>query len=86
MSMLRCFFEIGADRTLFDGLYISKNKQFCDKLVIPNKEVREVYKLQIQEWFSHTVLSNTGQLTAFWTAVEEKKYGVDRKISESDTQ
>ena len=71
MSMLRCFFEIGADRTLFDGLYISKNKQFCDKLVIPNKEVREVYKLQIQEWFSHTVLSNTGQLTAFWTAVEE---------------
>lgn len=39
--------------------------------IIPNKEVREVYKLQIQEWFSHTVLSNTGQLTAFWTAVEE---------------
>lgn len=51
MSMLRYFFEIGTDRTLFDGLYISKNKQFCDKLVIPNKEVREVYKLQIQEWF-----------------------------------
>lgn len=71
MSMLRCFFEIGSDRTLFDGLYISKNKQFCDKLVIPNKEVREVYKLQIQEWFSHTVLSNIGQLTAFWTAVEK---------------
>ena len=71
MSMLRYFFEIGTDRTLFDGLYISKNKQFCDKLVIPNKEVREVYKLQIQEWFSHTVLSNIGQLTAFWTAVEE---------------
>ena len=46
MSMLRYFFEIGTDRTLFDGLYISKNKQFCDKLVIPNKEVREVYKLQ----------------------------------------
>ena len=31
MSMLRCFFEIGADRTLFDGLYISKNKQFCEE-------------------------------------------------------
>ena len=46
MSMLRYFFEIGTDRTLFDCLYISKNKQFCDKLVIPNKEVREVYKLQ----------------------------------------
>ena len=23
MSMLQCFFEIGADKTLFDGLYIS---------------------------------------------------------------
>lgn len=26
ISMLRYFFEIGTDRTLFDGLYISKNK------------------------------------------------------------
>ena len=30
MSMLRCFFEIGTDPTLFDGLYISKNKALCD--------------------------------------------------------
>ena len=58
------------------------------KLVIPNKEVREVYKLQIQEWFSHTVLSNKGQLTAFWTAVEEgntesiEKY-LNRTLSDS---
>lgn len=29
MSMLRCFFEVGADKMLFDGLYISHNKQFC---------------------------------------------------------
>ena len=25
MSMLKCFFEIGTDRTLFDGLYIAEN-------------------------------------------------------------
>lgn len=25
-------------------------------LIIPNREVREVYVLQIQEWFKHTVL------------------------------
>lgn len=31
MSMLRYFFEIGADKTLFDGLYISQNKQFCEE-------------------------------------------------------
>lgn len=27
MSMLRCFFEIGADATLFEGLSISQNVQ-----------------------------------------------------------
>ena len=41
------------------------------RLVIPNKEVREVYRLQIQEWFKETVFSNTEQLTAFWRAVAE---------------
>ena len=30
MSMLRCFFEIGADRSLFDGLDISKNQELCN--------------------------------------------------------
>ena len=33
MSMLRCFFEVGADKMLFDGLYISHNKQFCEEYV-----------------------------------------------------
>ena len=31
MSMLKSFFEIGADKSLFDGLYISGNKAFCDE-------------------------------------------------------
>ena len=31
MSMLRSFFEIGADKSLFDGLYISSRKDLCDK-------------------------------------------------------
>ena len=29
MSMLKSFFEIGTDATLFDGLYISQNKELC---------------------------------------------------------
>ena len=29
MSMLRCFFEIGADASLFDGLYIAENRVLC---------------------------------------------------------
>lgn len=31
MSMLKSFFEIGADRTLFDGLYISRNQKLCEE-------------------------------------------------------
>lgn len=30
MSMLRSFFEIGTDKSLFGGLYISRNKELCD--------------------------------------------------------
>ena len=31
MSMLRYFFEIGVDSTLFDGLHISENAEMCEK-------------------------------------------------------
>lgn len=31
MSMLKSFFEIGADRTLFDVLYISRNQKLCEE-------------------------------------------------------
>ena len=31
MSMLKCFFEIGADKTLFDGLAISKETALCEE-------------------------------------------------------
>ena len=31
MSMLRYFFEIGTDKTLFDGLYISQNEKICEE-------------------------------------------------------
>lgn len=31
MSMLRSFFETGTDASLFDGLYISGNKELCDE-------------------------------------------------------
>lgn len=41
------------------------------RLVIPNREIREVFKMQIQEWFKKSIFSNTEQLTAFWKAFEE---------------
>lgn len=41
------------------------------RLVIPNREIREGFKLQIQEWFKKSIFSNMEQLTAFWKAFEE---------------
>ena len=41
------------------------------RLVIPNREICEVFKLQIQERFKKSIFSNTEQLTAFWKAFEE---------------
>lgn len=59
---------------LFTTGYLTQTgmtEQGAYKMVIPNKEVREVYKFQIQEWFKKSVFSNTEQLTAFGNGVEE---------------
>lgn len=39
------------------------------RLKIPNEEIREVYKYQIQELFNQTVLQNTDELKTFWNAI-----------------
>lgn len=38
------------------------------KLVIPNREVREVFVLQIQEWFKETTLSDSARINRFCVA------------------
>ena len=48
-------------------------KQGVYQLVIPNKEVMEVYRLQIQEWFREQVFGDTEQLADFWKSLEEGK-------------
>lgn len=50
---------------------VGMTEQGVYKLVIPNREVREVFRLQIQEWFKGKIESNTEQLTAFWNSIEE---------------
>ena len=59
---------------LFTTGYLTKvgmTEQGAYKLIIPNKEVREVYKFQIQDWFDKKLRDNTDQLTAFWNSIEE---------------
>ena len=51
---------------------ISEDKKYS--LVIPNKEIKEVFKLQIQEWFRNKLFSNTEQLQDFWKAFRRWKY------------
>lgn len=41
------------------------------RLIIPNREVREAFRLQINEWFKKSIFTNTERLTAFWKAFEE---------------
>ncbi len=58
---------------LFTTGYLTQvglNDEGAYRLVIPNREVREVYKQQIQEWFKNTVFGNTEQLTDFWKSME----------------
>lgn len=56
---------------LFTTGYLTQNGVTEDgafKLVIPNQEIREVYKLQIREWFKKKVFADTEQLQGFWQA------------------
>ena len=53
------------------------------KLKIPNEEVREVFKYQIQELFNNTILKDSNGLRAFWKAFEE---GNALEIEESLTR
>ena len=48
-----------------------RNENGAYRLIIPNREVREVFRLQINEWFKKSIFSNTERLTAFWKAFEK---------------
>ena len=59
---------------LFTTGYLTKsgrNENGAYRLIIPNWEVCEVFRLQINEWFKKSIFSNTERLTAFWKAFEE---------------
>jgi len=57
ISMLQQFLEIGTDKSVFNGLYISKKKEFCDKFMgkfrvisISFKDIcAETYEMALQQ-------------------------------------
>lgn len=65
LSMLKSFYEIGADKTLFDGLYISNNKELCEEymgkypvIFLSFKEVKGQSFEEVCTSFSKVVLSD----------------------------
>ena len=59
---------------LFTTGYLTQTGMTDDgayKLVIPNREIREVYKLQIQEWFKQKLIAGREQIASFWQAFAE---------------
>ena len=80
MTMLRTFFEAGRDRSLFDGLEISREKELCDKHMgqypvifltlkgVEGRNFQEAYEAlrRIIGWeaFRHSVLSESSRLSS----------------------
>ncbi len=50
--------------------YVGVSAEGKYQLVIPNKEVKEVFQLQIQEWFQNKIFSNVDALQNFWKDLE----------------
>ena len=50
---------------------VGMTDQGAYKLIIPNREVREVFRFQIQEWFKDKIGCNTDRLTDFWNSMKE---------------
>ena len=50
---------------------IGMTEQGAYKLVIPNKEVRDVYISQIKDWFDQKIANNAEQMTSFWKSIED---------------
>lgn len=50
--------------------YVGVNEEGAYKLVIPNREVKEVFQLQIHEWFQNKIFSNVDELQNFWMGIE----------------
>jgi hypothetical protein len=61
---------------LFTTGYLTQKKQLDEmhyELVIPNREVRNLFVTQIKEWFKETSTSNTTQIEQFCTAFPKGK-------------
>ena len=95
MSMLKSFFEIGADKTLFDGLAISEEKELCEaymgKFPVVLVSLKDVDGLTFENAYGklrdilRAEISRLSFLMQSEQIAEDDKYSFERFLREQDT-
>ena len=95
MSMLKCFFEIGSDRTLFDGLAISRETALCEaymgRFPVVFVSLKGVDGLTFEEAYGmlrrilRSEFSRLGFLKQSERIAEDDKRPFERFLKEQDT-
>ena len=95
MSMLKSFFEIGTDKTLFDGLAISEEKELCEaymgKFPVVFVSLKDVDGLTFENAYGklrdilRAEISRLSLLMQSEQIAEDDKYSFERFLREQDT-
>ena len=95
MSMLKSFFEIGTDKTLFDGLAISEEKELCEaymgKFPVVLVSLKDVDGLTFENAYGklrdilRAEISRLSFLMQSEQIAEDDKYSFERFLREQDT-
>ena len=95
MSMLKSFFEIGTDKTLFDGLAISEEKELCEaymgKFPVAFVSLKDVDGLTFENAYGklrdilRAEISRLSFLMQSEQIAEDDKYSFERFLREQDT-
>ena len=95
MSMLKSFFEIGTDKTLFDGLAISEEKELCEaymgKFPVVFVSLKDVDGLTFENSYGklrdilRAEISRLSFLMQSEQIAEDDKYSFERFLREQDT-
>ena len=95
MSMLKSFFEIGTDKTLFDGLVISEEKELCEaymgKFPVVFVSLKDVDGLTFENAYGklrdilRAEISRLSFLMQSEQIAEDDKYSFERFLREQDT-
>ena len=95
MSMLKSFFEVGTDKTLFDGLAISEEKELCEaymgKFPVVFVSLKDVDGLTFENAYGklrdilRAEISRLSFLMQSEQIAEDDKYSFERFLREQDT-